>query len=183
MHSHARTSAKIDATLFYFAAFFLLCLSPEMARRSSQKNLDVCLMLLKLRTRDNENSQDFSSSTKRLRKASLPLFPSVGNKFAPQPGSVTLLQRITNHPYFNASRKRYGHGRACPPGGCRRAVEEQQGGNASTFALALLQRGKERGGYKRVSAYRTCRRRLTASSSQFRRFAGGYLRVQAKEPS
>jgi hypothetical protein len=35
------------------------------------------LMLLKLRTRDNENSQDFSSSTKRLRKASLPLFPSV----------------------------------------------------------------------------------------------------------
>jgi hypothetical protein len=37
MHSHARTSAKIDATLFYVAAFFLLCLSPETARRSSQK--------------------------------------------------------------------------------------------------------------------------------------------------
>jgi hypothetical protein len=38
MHSHARTSAKIDATLFYVAAFFLLFLSPEIARRSSQKN-------------------------------------------------------------------------------------------------------------------------------------------------
>jgi hypothetical protein len=38
MHSHARTSAKIDATLFYVAAFFVLFLSPETARRSSQKN-------------------------------------------------------------------------------------------------------------------------------------------------
>ena len=38
MHSHARTSAKIDATLFYVAAFFLSCVSPETARRSSQKN-------------------------------------------------------------------------------------------------------------------------------------------------
>ncbi len=36
MHSHARTSAKIDATLFYVAVYFVLFLSPEIARRSSQ---------------------------------------------------------------------------------------------------------------------------------------------------
>ena len=37
MHSHARTSAKIDATLSYVAVFFVLFVSPEIARRSSQK--------------------------------------------------------------------------------------------------------------------------------------------------
>jgi hypothetical protein len=40
MHSHARTSAKIDATRFYVVVCFLLCLSPEIARRSSQKNFN-----------------------------------------------------------------------------------------------------------------------------------------------
>jgi len=40
MHSHARTSAKTDATLFYVAVVFVLFLSPEIARRSSQKKLN-----------------------------------------------------------------------------------------------------------------------------------------------
>ena len=43
MHSHARTSAKIDATLSYVAIFFVLFLSPEIARRSSQKNFRLFL--------------------------------------------------------------------------------------------------------------------------------------------
>jgi hypothetical protein len=40
MHSHARTSTKIDTTLFYVAVFFVLFLSPEIARRSSQKKFE-----------------------------------------------------------------------------------------------------------------------------------------------
>jgi hypothetical protein len=39
MHSHARTSAKTDATLVLSRSLLPLILSPEMARRSSQKKL------------------------------------------------------------------------------------------------------------------------------------------------
>ena len=37
MHSHARTSAKIDDNLILYRSLLPLILSPEIARRSSQK--------------------------------------------------------------------------------------------------------------------------------------------------
>src|SRR5437870_9081523 len=38
MHSHARTSAKIDDNLILYRSLLPLILSPEIARRSSQKS-------------------------------------------------------------------------------------------------------------------------------------------------
>jgi hypothetical protein len=40
MHSHARTSAKTDATLVLSRTLLPLILSPETARQSSQKKLN-----------------------------------------------------------------------------------------------------------------------------------------------